>query len=353
MTKHLYLILMDFSAFNSHITIWSGLKRSLHGPWTVCVSTILGVLLIVLPLAISIGLFTAHIKNDAGPLLIMIVAAGVWVIYSGLRQSIEAMRLMSFATSNGFIFNDDSLATNRYNGMLFKQGVVRTPATIRTPDGLFEVGNYKTIGYGSITRGFVRLNLPRPYVHMLLVPASYRLGVPGDINPNQHLSLEGNFDHSYKLYVPKDHERDALYIFTPDVMEQFIFAGNDMMCEVIDDQLYIYAQKAFKLVDAHLYTQIYQKLAIIMPKFNQQLSRYIGNPLEQAHKQTAKLRSGLGLSDYILIALLIAGMLFMVVNGVLHNVMLIAILLHVPPAVSLFIGFLYLACIRRRTVKLS
>ncbi|MBK0422151.1 hypothetical protein JD292_08690 [Leucobacter sp. CSA2] len=39
---------------------------------------------------------------------------------------------------------------------------------------------------------------------------------------DQHLSLEGDFDRYFELYAPKGYERDALYLFTPDVMAWLI-----------------------------------------------------------------------------------------------------------------------------------
>lgn len=45
------------------------------------------------------------------------------------------------------------------------------------------------------------------------------------------LSLEGDFDRYFTLYCPGDYERDALYVFTPDLLALLIdesrhFAAN-------------------------------------------------------------------------------------------------------------------------------
>ena len=42
--------------------------------------------------------------------------------------------------------------------------------------------------------------------------------LPMPIAGGQRLSLEGDFDQHFALHSPRGYERDALYIFTPDLM---------------------------------------------------------------------------------------------------------------------------------------
>jgi hypothetical protein len=70
--------------------------------------------------------------------------------------------------------------------------------------------------------------------------------LPARFDLAQRLSLEGDFDRYFTLYAPADYERDALYVFTPDLMALLIDEagsgeGGSMDVEIIDDRMYVYA----------------------------------------------------------------------------------------------------------------
>ena len=54
---------------------------------------------------------------------------------------------------------------------------------------------------------------------------------------SQRLSLEGDFDRYFELYCPQGYERDALYLFTPDVMAWLIDDVSGFDVELIDRRL--------------------------------------------------------------------------------------------------------------------
>jgi hypothetical protein len=65
------------------------------------------------------------------------------------------------------------------------------------------------------------------------------------VRRGQRLRLEGGFDRTFALHCPAGYERDALYLFTPDVMARVleIPSGLDVDIEIVDDWLLIYAPK--------------------------------------------------------------------------------------------------------------
>jgi hypothetical protein len=70
--------------------------------------------------------------------------------------------------------------------------------------------------------------------------------LPARFDLAQRLSREGDFDRYFTLYAPADYERDALYVFTPDLMALLIDEagsgeGGSMDVEIIDDRMYVYA----------------------------------------------------------------------------------------------------------------
>jgi hypothetical protein len=63
----------------------------------------------------------------------------------------------------------------------------------------------------------------------------------------QQLHLEGDFDRTFTLYCPRGYERDALYIFTPDLMALVLDVATDAEIELIGDQLVLYSRRPWRL----------------------------------------------------------------------------------------------------------
>lgn len=61
------------------------------------------------------------------------------------------------------------------------------------------------------------------------------------------LSLEGDFDRHFRLYVPSGYERDALCVFTPGLMALCIDETGDLDIEIRDDQLSVRKPGGFDL----------------------------------------------------------------------------------------------------------
>lgn len=93
----------------------------------------------------------------------------------------------------------------------------------------FQMGWYEnevTLDHATLYWRYLRIDMNRNLPHVILDSTVDNVNVlgkvfnnlPDDIDPNQRLSLEGGFNDYFTLYAPKDYERDALYIFTPDLM---------------------------------------------------------------------------------------------------------------------------------------
>jgi hypothetical protein len=82
-----------------------------------------------------------------------------------------------------------------------------------------------TEGHGRLaviyTQTIIQIVLHKPLPSFLL--DSSLAGVARDIPPNFiHVSLEGNFDSSFKLYAPKESTTDVLSVLSPDIMQALI-----------------------------------------------------------------------------------------------------------------------------------
>lgn len=127
-------------------------------------------------------------------------------------------------------------------------------------------------------RRFFLIKLPRRLPHMVLdskannfmsrfsnLPESFR---------GQTLSLEGDFNKYFTLYAPKKYERDALYVFTPDVMATLIDAGKDYDMEIIDDNLYVYASGSIRLDSEAELRPLMQSLNAVASKLRRRTDYY-------------------------------------------------------------------------------
>lgn len=169
------------------------------------------------------------------------------------RQQAKRYR---FAMQNGITFlrkrNDPA-----YAGMIFDEGHSRELREGYVFADGAEMGNYRYVTGSGKNRtthdwAYIKVKLPRRLPHMVLDAKKNNIfgrfsNLTDTFDGSQTLSLEGDFNDHFTLYAPKQYERDALYVFTPDVMARLIDTGSGFDMEVIDDELYIYRAASFNL----------------------------------------------------------------------------------------------------------
>ena len=102
-------------------------------------------------------------------------------------------------------------------------------------------GNLKT----TFEYGVVRMKLPRPMPHILLDSKKNNFiftNLPFGFTADQRITLEGDFNEHFDLFVPADYGVDVRYIFPPNIMEQLIRAATAFDIEIIENDLYIYTK---------------------------------------------------------------------------------------------------------------
>ncbi len=90
----------------------------------------------------------------------------------------------------------------------------------------------------------------------------------------RRLSLEGDFDRHFTLLCPEGYERDALQIFTPDVMAAVIDTAGRMEIELVEDHLYCYFPFATPLWRPEVMDRMQRLLALLERKFGRQTRHY-------------------------------------------------------------------------------
>lgn len=147
--------------------------------------------------------------------------------------------------------------TPAFPGIVFEQAPTAVVTEVHRTAAPREVvfGNARgQIGNGDrITWGFAAMRLDRRLPHIVLENRRGGGIISTDASEGvargQRLRLEGDFDRTFALHCPAGYERDALYLFTPDVMARLLDSAAALDVEIVDDWLLIYASRPVSPVD--------------------------------------------------------------------------------------------------------
>ncbi len=217
----------------------------------------------------------------------MFVFIGLLFAWRRGQRAIANARMSYFAATNNFTHTERQQEPS-LNGMPFNNGNNREAYTVVSGSlagTQFEVGNFsfdeRNTGKrksSEKTYGYARLELPRRLPHMVLDSKKDNfLGITSmadDISTDQKLVLEGDFNNYFTLFCPKEYERDALYIFTPDLMALLIDYGSKFDIEVVDNQLYLYRYNGFDFTKPGHIDLIFKALEMIGARMQTRSSRY-------------------------------------------------------------------------------
>lgn len=222
------------------------------------VAAVIVVLFVVSIISVAIQQQNASASASITVLMMVLFIVGAIgaYIFLGIRaRQYKHTRLARFAELNGMTFMADTSIA--YSGAIFQissgSGVKES---LSLADGR-EVGNYVYFTGSGRSRhkhhwSYFRIKLVRKLPHMLLdAKKNNFLGrfsnLPVSLKGAQKLPLNNEFGDSFTIYAPVGYERDALYVFTPDVMMTLIKYGADYDIEVIDDNLFLYKKNHIKL----------------------------------------------------------------------------------------------------------
>ncbi|WBU38395.1 hypothetical protein [Homoserinibacter sp. YIM 151385] len=194
-------------------------------------------------------------------------------------------RLDRFAAANGLLFTPRSHGPG-YPGAIFGQGSERTVHEhLRTESGRYiDLGDYSYVTGSGKNRtthrwGFLAMHLDRKLPHMVLDARANNglfgsTNLPASFRRDQVLSLEGDFDRHFTLYCPTEYERDALYVFTPDLMALLIDEAAPYDVEIVDDWLFVYRSRGFGSGDPAVYERLFRIVDTVGAKTVRQTVRY-------------------------------------------------------------------------------
>jgi hypothetical protein len=233
------------------------------------------------------------------PLLFVlgIAAVIVSVIVRVLRGRGEReYRLDRFAVANAMSYVS-TLAAPALPGIIFRVGSSRRASDlVRGVQPRFvEFANYRyTTGSGKNRTthrwGYVAVRLDAPLPHILLDATGnnglFGSNLPTSFDRDQRLRLEGDFDRYFSLFCPRGYERDALYLFTPDIMARFIDHAAELDVEIVDDWLFLYAKRDLSTLDPATWAWLFSVVRALLDKLDQ-WSRWRDDRLTRATEAPA------------------------------------------------------------------
>ncbi|WP_423922243.1 hypothetical protein ACPEEZ_02365 [Frigoribacterium sp. 2-23] len=145
---------------------------------------------------------------------------------------------------------------------------------------------------------YLAVALPAPLPHLIFDATSndgVRSDLPAGVARGQQLSLEGDFDRSYRVYAPGGYQVEALYVLTPDVMAALIDTAADFNVEIVGDALVFFRRKPADFGRAEPWLSVDAMLTHVAPRVAAKAERYLDArvPGQEEPRVIAKIRAEL------------------------------------------------------------
>lgn len=236
--------------------------------------------------------------------VVLTIIAHRQYVQRGKDRKISALK---FAEKNGFQYTSEADTNGAQPGMIYDEGesrIFKDVMRLTFMDMPVEWGNYQYETGSGRSRNthwftYMRITLPRRLPHMVLdshtnnvkvFGVTLTTGLSDTFNRNQTLALEGDFNNYFTLYCPKEYERDALYVFAPDLMAVMVDEAKDSDVEIVDNYMYVYTVGSFKPNDPSVYRRLVRIAEIVGHKMQSQTDRYIDERVVPAGQATGVSR---------------------------------------------------------------
>ncbi|MBO9578200.1 MAG: hypothetical protein J7480_05465 [Microbacteriaceae bacterium] len=215
----------------------------------------------------------------------VVAIVGIVLLATGGRRWTKLYRLWSFAAANRLVYYATGDGPG-YPGAIFNRGHGQriTDHLVRATGRTLDYGNYTyTTGSGknqtTHSWWFLALRLDRALPHMVLDSRANNAlfgatNLPVTFAKDQTLRLEGDFNEHFTLYAPKEYERDALYVFTPDLMALCIDEASAWDLEIVDDWLFAYSSRHLDMADPAVQQRIWRFIDTVGAKTLSQTDQY-------------------------------------------------------------------------------
>ena len=219
-------------------------------------------------------------------LVVPLLAAGALVLVGlSVRSMHRGMLLQAWAWGRGMRYVHQRRSTSRspWDGTLFPRGggyfvrhhLLGHDVEIARFRSLPDNSGYKSAGIlDSFT--FVRFDLPTSVPHLVVTSnRSSAFSAAGlAISGGRKLAASIEFDSSFTLYCPSDYERDALYVFTPDLLALLIDAAPGCDLELLGSTAYLYFSREPQLWKESVAENLLTAVGALRDKLDRQTRRY-------------------------------------------------------------------------------
>lgn len=288
--------LTSFRAMSDRAVYFADVRPKYSYVFVMVISSIIGFIIGLMP-GVVIGVATEQVSFIWLTGIVTAAAAACGAMIVCRRREARMMRygckLFLFLQANPqFVYRPVSVAESK--GAIFSQ---QQPSgfALEPTDGSYRVGNHqyevivrrgdshKTITY---KWGYLAIKLNRKLPHMLLDAKSNNLswmqqmiqdkeaGLSANFSKDQILSLEGDFNNYFTLFAPREYERDALYVFTPDLMSLLVDSAQTFDVEIVDDYLYFYVRDGIDMTDSAVMNRLFSLVEAITTKALRQTDNY-------------------------------------------------------------------------------
>jgi len=262
-----------------------------------------GGLALGIPIAAAVIVFAAVLLTGVFPqfsepiLFIGVPVLNLWlliILVWGLVSLSRGVRMQRWADAHGLNYVERFAASGRspWQGTPFPaHGSYVVGRLLRSNE--FTAGRFRAIirnrndasGSASTIRpfSFVQFALPTRVPHIFVTNrrASVLSWAGVRIAGGTKLAGSSEFDGIFTLHCPKDYERDALYIFTPDLLAALIDYAPGSELELIDNTAYLYMSKEpelWKPEVANALDAVIDKLSTVLER---QTHRYRDERVDQ------------------------------------------------------------------------
>jgi len=252
--------------------------------WTIAVIVAIylvsqvALVLVFLPVA---GLDDRMARIVAAGFLVFVALYASALMLLIRRNLFRQVRLWRTANANGMTYADRAAPS------VFSGTAVNAGSPTLAKDLLFVPGRADAVGYtagNAATRpgftlrasGVLQVPLARSTPHIVLENSRARVfrGTGYRFDRHQRLRLEGDFDRTFTLRCPPGYERDALYVFTPDLMAALLDLAADCEVELVDSHLVVYSGRPWRLWRPERFAAVHRTAELLGARVQRRTARY-------------------------------------------------------------------------------
>lgn len=224
---------------------------------------------------------SATADTITGAVFVLSGLLAAWWCAVAWRDAVRAVRVARAAASNGLDFDVHPRVVDLPGtAVVSLPGAVATHALRPRSAGRWPVFTAASVGPEFARavrhRGIVAITLEVQTPHIVVHNrrARARDGFASKVRGGQRLRLEGDFDRTFSLYVPAGYERDALYVFTPDVMQRMLDVAADCQAELVDGWFVLTARRPWRLWREQEFVALLTMVSVLGTRVRSQTQRY-------------------------------------------------------------------------------